>query len=1014
MRRSLILLPILFVAALALAVRDGGVVDTIAGQRPPGAAPSGRTVDVTVREGTSMSVAVSPDGRTLAIDLQGSIWTVPATGGPATRVTGLFDDARQPVWSPDGRQITYFAYTEGGYDIWTMAPDGANARKLTWGPFDDREPAWSHDGTRLAFSSDRGNPLGSDYNIWMLDARTGDLRQLTKNPAEDYMPSWSPDDAEIAFASDREGGRSVWAVNVATGAERRIATSQGRLDAPSWGPGGRIVYHSLQPGRSSLALDGRSLTGDENAFPFRVSWASAGEFYYVADGRIRRRSLEGGDARAVDFTATLPVTQVQYARRQRDFESITPRQVLGIVRPVISPDGTQVAFAALSDIYVMKVGERPRNITGDRALDTDPAWSPDGTQIVYSSDRGGDQLQLWIHDLRTGQSRQVTRLTTQPQGATWSPDGTRIAFFNVTGMWRVAEISVLDVASGQVTTLHDTLNQPGTPTWSPDGRRVAFAALAPYSRRYREGTNQVLTVSATGGDPRWYAPVPTLSIDSRGACGPVWSPDGTKMAAIYEGVLAVWPVSAAGEPLGPPRRVTTEAANSPSWQGDSRHILYLSMDRLRVVDVVTGETREVPLDLQYTMDVPRGRVIVHAGRLVDMTGPTARTDVDIVIEGNRVRSVEPHADSRHSAGQLVDATGLTVMPGMVDFHSHLQPDFGEAQGRAFLAFGVTAVQSPGGVPYEAVEEREAADARARIGPRVFSTGHLLEYLRASYKMAIALSSPAHLEMELERSRILQFDLFKSYVRLPDFQQKRVVEFAHAHGIPVATHEIYPAAYVGVDRTEHTAATSRRGYSPKQAPLQSAYEDVIQIFGKSGRVFNSMVGQTDAGTLKLFADVPALKDDPRFRLYPAWLQAQVAELAAGQGGQSPPVVLTGERGNGRMVMDAMRAGALIVSGTDRPLAIKVHGDIMANVMIGMTPYEALRTATVNAAQALGLDAGTIEPGKLADLVVVEGNPLENVEHTHRVKRVIFNGRVYEMDDLLKGSGAAAMSTRAGPP
>src|SRR3954454_21576035 len=146
-------------------------------------APAAAHIDVTVHEGTSMSVAVSPDGRTLAVDLQGSIWTVPASGGTATRITDVFNDARQPTWSPDGKWITFFAYRDGGYDVWAIAPDGSNQHKLTWGPFDDREPIWSHDGTRVAFSSDRGNPLGSDYNIWTLDVRSGDLRQLTKDPA---------------------------------------------------------------------------------------------------------------------------------------------------------------------------------------------------------------------------------------------------------------------------------------------------------------------------------------------------------------------------------------------------------------------------------------------------------------------------------------------------------------------------------------------------------------------------------------------------------------------------------------------------------------------------------------------------------------------------------------------------------------------------------------------------------------------------------------------------------------
>src|SRR5580765_5416633 len=143
-------------------------------------------VDVSVHEGTSMSVAVSPDGRTLAVDLQGSIWTLPASGGAATRITDIFNDARQPSFSPDGKWIAFFAYRDGGYDLWAIAPDGSNQHKLTWGAFDDREPAWSHDGSRVAFSSDRGNPLGGDYNIWTLDVRSGTLKQITKDPADDF------------------------------------------------------------------------------------------------------------------------------------------------------------------------------------------------------------------------------------------------------------------------------------------------------------------------------------------------------------------------------------------------------------------------------------------------------------------------------------------------------------------------------------------------------------------------------------------------------------------------------------------------------------------------------------------------------------------------------------------------------------------------------------------------------------------------------------------------------------
>lgn len=975
-----------------------GILVLLRAQTPP-AAPA--HVEVTVHEGTSMAVSVSPDGQTLAMDLQGSIWTLPAAGGTAKRITGIFNDARQPVWSPDGKWIAFFGYLDGGYDIWAVAPDGSNQHKLTWGPYDDREPAWSHDGTRVAFASGRGNPLGGSYNIWVLDLATGRIGQLTNDPSENRMPSWSPDDKEIAFSSTREEGKSVWAVNVADGKERKVSTASGVVDAPSWGPGGKIVYHSATDDGSRLEADGKTLTGGENAFAFRVSWASPTDFFYVSDGKIRKRSVDGGDARTVEFKATLQVTPAHYTRRKRDFYSTAPREALGIVRPVLSPDGRKVAFAALGDIYTMTIGSKPENITKDKYLDANPAWSPDGNQLVYSSDKGGNLLQLWIRDLRTGQDRQLTHMTTQPMGAAWSHDGKRIAFFDVDGMWRAASVSVVDVATGKVTKIHRSLFGPGDPTWSPDDKRVAIAMVSPYSKSFREGTNQVLTIAAdSAGEPdakndKWYAPVPNLSIDSRGGSGPVWSPDGDKMAAIYEGVLAVWPVSHSGEPLGPPRHITTEMAYSPSWAGDSEHILYQSMDKLKTIDIVSGEVHDVPVDLKYTPAIPKGRIVVHAGRLVDGKSPTARSDMDIVIEGNRIVSVSPHSASLHAGAKVVDASNLTAMPGLIEFHSHLQKDFGEAEDRAWLSFGITTVRSPGNTPYEGVEDREANDAGVRQGPRIFTAGYLMEWMRVYYKMGVAISSPGQFEMELQRSRILQHDLIKSYVRLPDLQQERMVQFAHSIGVPVATHEIYPAAFLGVDNTEHTAATSRRGYSPKAATLSRSYEDVVELFGKSQRYLTPTLF-AGGGVQKLLADDPGLRSDPRFKLYPEWLQKQLLARIPRAAGNAA--------GSYKMVMDVMKAGGKIVAGTDSPHAFSLHGELMSYVLAGMTPYQALKAATVNPAEALALDAGSIEPGKLADIVIVEGNPLDDIANAHKVKRVIANGRLFEMNDLV-GSAAA---------
>jgi Tol biopolymer transport system component/imidazolonepropionase-like amidohydrolase len=999
MRLSFVLPLVFGASALAMLAMPG------AAQAPVPVGPQLPKQTITVKQGTSMQVSVSPDGKMLAMDLQGSIWVLPVSGGPAKRITDIFNDARQPQWSPDGKSVVFFAYRDGGYDLWAVDVDGKNQRMVTEGTFDDREPIYSHDGTKIAFSSDRGDPLGSDNNIWMLDVKTGAMTQLTTNKAEDTMPAWSPDDKEIVFISSRDNYKTAWAVNVETKTERQVASvTEGRIDAASFGPGGELVYQSSVGMDSQLNVDGKAITKNEVVFPFRPSWVSKNEFFYTADGQIKRRTL-GGSPKVIPFTASLEISVAQnnYPRYKRDFNDQTPRKVLGIERPMLSPDGQSIAFAALGDLWVVPVtGGKPQNLTNDASYDIDPTWSPDGRFLAWSSDRGGGLIQLWVRDMQSGQMRQLTHISTQPTSAQWSPDSKRIAFVNVDRMWRGASVAVADATTGEVKIIHGSIFAPGTPTWSPDGKRIALAMVAPYNRKYREGTNQVLTMSSTGTaeddatDDKWFAPQPNMSIDSRGWSGPVWSPDGTHMLAIYEGQLAIWPVSpATGEPQGPPRHLTSEIAYNPSWAGDNRHVLYQSNDKLRLMDLETGDVKTVPLDMTYQVYVPKGSMVVHVGKLVDGVSKTARNDMDIEIEGNRIKAVVPHVAGRAAT---IEAPNLVAMPGLIENHSHRQSDFGEQQGRAFLAYGITAVRNPGSLPYEAVEDREAGDAGIRVQPRIFDTGHLMEWKRTYYKMGTAISSNAHLMRELERGHILGFDLFKSYVRMPDVQQKMIVDYAHSVGAPIATHEIYPAAFDGMDSVEHTTATSRRGYSTK-ATYNRAYDDVIQIIGKSHMTWTPTVF---GGMRDLMKAHPELKEDPRLALDPPWLQDTIKNFDKRVGSFLP----LKDSGTGRAVMDGMKAGARITAGTDEPEGMFLHAELYSYVQMGMTPYEALRAATVNSAELLNLDAGTIEAGKLADIVLVQGNPLDDIENANNVKQVIFNGRHFTLEDLLSGKAKDA--------
>jgi Tol biopolymer transport system component len=947
-----------------------------------------------VHEGTSMSVAVSPDGRSLAIDLQGSLWVLPARGGRAKRITDYFNDARQPVWSPNGKSILFFAYREGNYDLYTISPDGTGMRHLTTGIADDRDPAWSPDGKSVAFASDRTGTGPASYNIWTIEVATGKLRQLTSDDNEDRLPTWSADGSQVGFSSQRGATTALYAIPLAGGPERMLQQAKGKLDAPSWGQNGQLAYVAADSAGSRLEVDGAPVSGTENVFPFRVSWQPrSSTFFYVSDGLIRRRS--GGRTTTVPFTASLEVTRPSYTRAKRDWDSLAPRRALGILKPHLSPDGKSVAFVALGDLYVAPVsGGAPQNLTRDHAMDADPAWSPDGKRLAYTSDRGGGLPQLWVRDVKTGSARRLTNIDSQPLGAAWSPDGKRIAFIDVDGRWGVAGVAVVEVATGKIDRLQGSLPQPGEPSWSDDGRYVAVTLSKLVSKSFREGTNQVYVIAADGkGKPRWFEPDPGVSIDTRGGGGPAWSPDGTKMAAIYDGLLKVWPVAADGTPLGPPRSYNDEISHYPTWSADSRTILYQNADKLKTIDVDTGAIREVPLDLTYTLAKPTARTIVHVSALVDSVHDVTQRNKDIVLDGNRIVEIRDHDQALHAEGtRIVDGTGLTAIPGLIEHHAHSQKDFGAAGHRAWLAYGITTVRDPGNQAYSGIEDREASEAGVRIGPRIYVGGPLLEWQRVYYKMGVAVASPAHLERELERARLLKYDVLKSYVRMPDLQQRRMVEAAHAMGVPVTGHEIYPAAYTGVDATEHTGASSRRGYSPKQGPQGRSYEDVVQLFGRSGRTLTPTIFGSLTGYL---AAHPEYRADPRVKLYPAWAQDSVT-------GPDPMAALIAPllSGSLKLVKEAYDAGALITAGTDTLIANNLHSEIAAYVDAGLTPFQALQTATVHSAKSLNLDAGTLEPGKLADIVLVEGDPRIDIAATFKVRETIVNGEPYAQRELLR--------------
>ena len=377
-----------------------------------------------------------------------------------------------------------------------------------------------------------------------------------------------------------------------------------------------------------------------------------------------------------------------------------------------------------------------------------------------------------------------------------------------------------------------------------------------------------------------------------------------------------------------------------------------------------------------------------------------RGQSDIVIESGVIRSIEEHRDELHR-GAVIDASNEYVMPGLIEMHAHLDDGYGGNFGRVWLAYGITSLRIPSINPYAGLEQREAFDAGRRPGPRVFLAGDPFDGARVYYPGGVSVTSDEQLDRELDRASTLGVDFFKTYVRLPDRLQKRIADYAHAQNKPVTSHELYPAVAYGIDGIEHLSGTSRRGYSPKLSSAGRAYQDVIDLIAKSGVTLTPTIGIMGAFLAREAGDRTLLFDQ-RLALFPLQTVAQLTEMAATR----PDVARDQAIKPYEATLKAIVAGGgTILAGTDSPIVpygLGLHVELESYVHAGLTPFQALQTATVNAALALGAadEIGTIEPGKLADLTFLGSDPLMDIRNTRDVKRVMRGGRVFTVTDLIK--------------
>ncbi|MBD8528538.1 MULTISPECIES: amidohydrolase family protein [unclassified Massilia] len=969
-------------ALLSACQWPGGGVDQLNDLRGPT-----RDVTVELREGTNMAAAPSPDGSRIVFSAQGALWVMPVAGGAARRITDYRLEPTAPVWSPDGKRIAFQNYApEGNFHIWTIDPDGRNQRELTDGPFDDREPAWLPDGSGLVFSSDRSRD--GQYKIWRVDAGGGAPSRVTTGPGAESNPVVSPDGTRLAYVD----GANIVTRALAGGAPTVVAPGA----APAWTPDGTdLVY---QNAARQLVLGGIQVTQDEDLFPFPVRFLPNGLLLYTSDGRIRTRAFDGSGRTDIAFTAQLKLRRPEFSKpKDRHFDDLHRRPVRGISAPVLSPDGRSIAFVALNDVWTMRIGEAPVRLTDDVDRDANPQWTADGSAVYFSSERGNaGQLAVDRIDLA---SRTRTRLAAIPGRSLvtpkLSPDGTRLAYTTLSG-----QLEIWTLATGTSEVILQSLStQVSTPQWTPDGQRILLVDNERINNRFREGYNKLRVIDLATRQGTFYAVAPEpRQIAERDEGAAALAPDGSKVAFIMDSRLHVMPLGANGAPTGPARQVSDDMADLPTWGGDSQTILYKSAERVRTVRADGSDRRDIEVKLSWRQAAPAGRTVIHAGALWDGVGSSLRRDVDIVVEGNRIVSVEPH--SAHDADvRVVDASGLTVMPGLIETHLHPLTlyqggQFGQI-AQLMLSYGITTAQSVAGPLHQSIEMREALEAGNLIGPRLFVSPPLWEGNRLFYSFARTLRTPGIADIEIAKAKRMDADFLKSYVRAPIPVMERIAQGALDLGVPSGTHMVQPGAATGLAGTTHLSATQRMGYGwSKSLARAITYQDAADVYGKADfRLIDTLFSSSALAGLD-----PGIVADPRFILVPP-------NFVPGLQNALPPTPaqLATIANDATQQAKVRAAGALVANGTDSPLVvpgISLHLNMRGAALV-QDNLAVLQSVTRDAARIalVDKDLGTVEEGKLADLVVVGGNPLADVRAAADVRLVVKNGRVYTLDEIL---------------
>ena len=1055
-----------------------------------------RKLQFTTHEGTWLSVDVSPDGETIVFDLLGDLYTIPIDGGEATRITSGLPFDSQPRFSPDGAWIAYISDASGADNLWIAHADGSDAKALThYKGGEIASPIWTPDSEYVIVSRVSAGIGG--YALWMHHVKGGSGVPLATAPAPSGRPGQpgrggpqtsklgafpSPDGKYLYYAQRPPGGLynatfPIWQIarrNLTTGDVDRLTQEQGSAMRPVLSPDGRLlVYATRKEANTALRVEDL-VTGENRELIYPVqrddqesratrdlmpgyAFTPDGESLIVFfNGTIHRVDIATGDAKTIEFVADVDVDLGPRLHFPQT-EATGPVRARIIQTPSQSPDGSRIAFSALTRIYTVALPDgEPAQLTRDDERAFQPAWSPDGRSIAYITwtAQGGH---LWKKRADgSGRPVRVSRTSAFYSNPVWSPDGSKIVCLRASARERTyagvdfGSVPGMDLvwfdATGGEANLIAPSRGVGSPHFGPERDRIYVYSNAGLISMRLDGTDRRTHLKITG--PGFYSargPVP--ADDAR------ISPDGRWALAHARNQLYLIALPHVG---GPPPTVNVMAPSMPvkqltdigadyfDWADDGETITWavgasffrMPMDKVSFEpekpkankpadnnenedaaaeheddngpdadddDAVDADAEEVetpalyeefPVVIEVPRHTPQGTIVLRGATVVTMRGEEVIKKADVIVKDNRIVHVGSEGSRAVPDGaRIFDVSGKYIVPGFVDTHAHwteIRRGVLDTQNWSFLAnlaYGVTAGLDVQTSTNDMFAYEDLVDAGIILGLRAHSTG-------PGVFSNNAFKSVDEVKKVLKKYRdYYGTHNIKAYLTGNRKVREWVVEASKEL-------EMMPTTEGALDiKLDMTHAIDGMAGSEHAMPIVPLFDDVVQLFAQSQTSYTPTLLVLYGGPWaeNYFYTTEEVHDDVKLNRF---MPHNVVDAKS----KRRPWFRKDEHAFPRMAAQAakiLRAGGNVGIGSHGQLqGLGYHWEMWALQSGGMTPMETLRVATIGSAKIIGreTEVGSIEPGKFADMVILDKNPLENIRNTNTIRYVMKNGEMFEGDTL----------------